>query len=281
MEDTQVGNVGTDNSQPAPSVEQTNPAPAAVVAEPMQESGTKAVPATNPTSSAPAAQAGQSPVPPLDKNYQELRAWSTRVAQDNATSRKQIEALTAQIKQMTDLITKATEKPYDPDQFMEEFRNQGPEFLKKHLEAGWKEKESALMQQIEAAKAAIVGLRIDSAVRSLRADTAGHPDFAKLEPEMQKLLDSGVIPQSEIQSKPENELLEQLYQMAKLQHSQDAIKAAEANGRKAAETELAREARSGVAGGGRVTPNQVLNPENMTLAQYREFCAKAGIVKEF
>ena len=108
-------NVSADNSQPASSVEQTNPAPAAVVPNTPTESSPNAVPATKATTTPVAGQAGQSPVPPMDKNYQELRSWTTRVSQQNADMRKQMEAQTAKIKEMADLITKATEKPYDPD----------------------------------------------------------------------------------------------------------------------------------------------------------------------
>lgn len=269
-------NASTDNSQPASSVEQTNPAPAAVVPNTPTESSPNAVPATKAATTPVAGQAGQSPAPPLDKNYQELRSWTTRVSQENAAMRKQMEAATAQIKQMADLITKATEKPYDPDQFMEEFRAKGPEFLKNQLETAWKSKEETYLSQIESVRAEVTGLQIANTVNAMKADTTTYPDFAKLEGDMQKLLDSGVIPQSEIQSKPVSELLVQLYQMAKLQHSQEAIKAAEANGRKAAEAELAREARSGIAGGGRVTGQVTPDINKMTAKQMKQNAAAFG-----
>lgn len=269
-------NVSADNSQPASSVEQTNPAPAAVVPNTPTESSPNAVPATKATTTPVAGQAGQSPVPPMDKNYQELRSWTTRVSQQNADMRKQMEAQTAKIKEMADLITKATEKPYDPDQFMEEFRAKGPEFLKSHLETAWKQKEENYLSQIGQVRQELTALRVTNTVNAMRADTAKYPDFAKLEDDMQKLLDSGVIPEADIQSKSEADLLVQLYQIAKLQHSQEAIKAAEANGRKAAETELAREARTGVAGGGRVVGQVTPDIKTMTSAQMKANASALG-----
>jgi hypothetical protein len=65
----------------------------------------KAPEAASSTDTAPAPEAGQAPAeaaapePPLDKSAQELRAWATRVAQENARNREEIDRLKARNEQ--------------------------------------------------------------------------------------------------------------------------------------------------------------------------------------
>jgi len=249
----------------------------AVVAE-APKSVAGATPA-QPRTPEPVSQTGQPKDPVVDKNYQELRAWTTRASQENAALRKQINEQNASLKQLTEMFTKATEKPYDPDQFMEEFRQQGPKFIEKQLEAALTSKVSAYAERMDSIQSELAAVRTEAAVKDCRLDSANFPDFQKLEPDMQKILDSGVIPQEEVQSKPLPELLNQLFQMAKLQHSQEAIKAAESNGRKAAEAELAREARSGVAGGGRVVGQMSTDLKTASAAELKKHFAGLGMVE--
>ena len=185
-----------------------------------------------------------------DKSYTEMRKWTTRVAQENSAMRQQLDTLKNQQTQILEALNKATERPHDPDQFMEELRTQGPNYFKSLFSKEKEALEQSFVTQLQERDQVIRKLEIDSAIKDRRADPKTYPDFQKLEAEMKDTFLEGNLP-FDPNNLSTDELIDSLYNLVTLRHSQEAINAAEQLGRSKAEAELARESATTVAGGGK------------------------------
>lgn len=208
----------------------------------------------------------------LEKNYNELRRKMNEQGTERNQYKRQMESLQQQQAQILETLQKATQRPYNPDEFMESLRTQGPEFLKEHINAPITELKAAH----EAYRAEIEdkyrSLEVRHEIQDRKINTDKYPDFSKLESEMTKAFNEGGLPFDTGPEVPVGQLLDSLYNYVKLQHSQDAFKAAEHIGRQKEKAELTREAQTGVAGGGKSAGTSVVNPGSFkNAAEMRKF----------
>lgn len=229
-------------------------------------------PANAEVSKAPATVETKTAEPEFDyrKSYDELRKEFTKVTMDRSELRKSYDLTAKELKelreaqkQLTQMLQQATERPINPEEFIRDLQTQGPKALDKYLESKLKGVHQTYEEKIQAIQAK---LQEESQARDLaqmnfelyrrRTDKEGYPDFAKLEPEMQKIVDSPNCPIDVNQ--PIADVYDALYNLAKAQQSDKAIAQAVDFGRKQAEGSLAKEAATAVAGGGKT--GAVTNP---------------------
>jgi len=204
------------------------------------------------------------------KNYEELRKFATQTSQERSELKKQLEAMQLSQKQIAEMLAKSTEAPYNPDEFMENLRSQGPKFLQNHFDKWRTGIDEKYDKEISQVKQDNLNLQASLAIALRRGDEMSFPDFEKLEGKMGEIASSDNCPVD--LSKPINEVLDALYKLARDSHSADAVKVAEQIGAKKAEEQIAKEAATAVATGGKnhgITP---VNPsKEMSLEQMRKF----------
>lgn len=209
----------------------------------------------------------------VSKSYKEVQGFSTKQAQSNAELKRQLAELQSSHSTVAETLRKAMQLPHDPDQFMEEWRKNPNVVLERLLKEKFETLQKGSEEQISSLSGRVDYLQVDNAIKTFRADTEGHPDFAKLEKEMGEITRTpGLAPNPSL---PPDQYVEALYQAAKLRHAEDALKAAEEAGRKKAEETLARESRTTVAGGGKQV-SLTTDPSKMTAAQVKEAIARSN-----
>lgn len=212
------------------------------------------------------------------KRYNDLRRKLDSQGAERNDYKKRFETLEAMQKQIADSIKMLTHKEtYDPDQFIEDLRTQGPDYFRNLLQ---KEREALLAgtnEKISGMEQTLNNVLIDKVVASRLANTAKYPDFKLLEQDMADIYTENT---ALFDAKYPNldEKVDALYNAAKLQRSPDAIKEAEARGRKKTEEELAREAHASVAGGGRVGSPAQVDPSTLSAAELKKIFAQKGMV---
>jgi hypothetical protein len=229
---------------------------------------------TSPISNGSDAQPGNNDI--LEKRVRDLQAKWTKAAQDRAEYARKTEAFEKQISQMNEVMKQLTKKPYNPEQFLREFEQKGPEALFPHFEEKLKEREANWMKQVDSLKGDVYNTKLENAYYRFKLDATNYPDFGKLEPTMKEIVDD---PESSVDfSKSPAEILEQAYKLAKERHMQDAVQAAHLDGKKSAEKELANEAKTAVAGGGKSSGPAMPDTKNMTADKIREMLSQFGAV---
>ena len=167
------------------------------------------------------------------------------------------------------VLAELRKQPYDRDRFLAEFQEKGPDALKpfweEHLNAP-KEENSKNVNSLQSDNR---GLRTKIALMERRSDPENYPDFRKLEPVIAELLND---PDNPIDfSKPIDQVIDVLYQMARQTSSAEALKAAEAQGAAAAETKLVKESKATVTGGGKAASVTKPDLNKMSTAELREY----------
>lgn len=210
------------------------------------------------------------------KNFNELRKKLIAQGTERNNFEREINPLREQLKTLTEALSKATNEELTPEQFLEGLQTQGPKFLENFLA----KRDKTLTEQFETRattmEARLRKREVSAAVRDRRSDAANFPDFGQLEPTMSKIMvqmreefAQGLLPTNPDTVDPD-ELTDYLYNLARLQHSQDAIKAAEAEGAAKARAGLAREAETSVPGGGKNTSSQPIDFEKLSVEEARK-----------
>lgn len=214
----------------------------------------------------------------VSKNYAELRKKLVAQGTERNTYQKQFEEMKAQQAAILESLRKATAEAHDPDKFLEEFKTQGPEYIKNLLQ---KEREAIKAEMTEGMSqlvAEVNQLRVDKVLDLRRADPVKYPDFAKLENAMKDIYLSGQFPFDPANLTVE-ELVDKLYNLTRLQHSTDAIKAAVDLGKSNAEAEARKEAQTSVTGGGKHSGVIPANASDMSAAAMRKHFESIGMVE--
>lgn len=236
-------------------------------------------------------QASTEPInqPPFDvqKSYEELRKQFTRVTQDYSRDRKTWNQTLSELKsvkesqsKLAELLSRATEVPVDPAQFMQDLQTQGPKalegYLKKHVEAATKQIQESYVEQ--ANKALALEIRLEKMSR--RMDVTNYPDWDKLEPVMNEIADPDNNDPTPIDwNQPIGLVYDALYKLARSRSSEDAVRAAEQFGKAQAEKQLGKEAATAVPGGGK-GGSVTTDPRSMTAPQLRQYFISQGMVEE-
>jgi hypothetical protein len=210
------------------------------------------------------------------KNFNELRKKLIAQGTERNNFEREIGPLREQLKTLTEALSKAANEELTPEQFLEGLQTQGPKFLENFLAKRDKDLSDRFEARAAATEARLRKREVAAAVKDRRSDTQNFPDFAKLEPTMSEIMvqmreefKAGLLPTNPDSVDPD-ELTDYLYNLAKLQHSQDAIKAAEAEGAAKARAGLAREAETSVPGGGKNTSSQPIDFDKLSVADARK-----------
>lgn len=265
-------------NQPAPSVADVKAPEGQATKADVQNASVQAqkdTPKTTATTSEPPAQ----PEFDVRKSYEELRKEFTRRTQSESQLKKQYADAVSQLqslhdshKQLASMIQQATKKPIDPEQFIADLQKQGPAALDAYLEdkLGGRLKEIEDKYNKQYMDVATRNFTLEAELEKVKRlhDTARYPDFDKLLPTMEALADPETCP-IDMSKLSIAEIYDALYKLARSQHSEEAIKAAEELGRKSAEAALAKESVTTVAGGGKA--GSTTNPADMPLDKLRQY----------
>lgn len=251
----------------------TTAAPAASTEVPRPE-GTVTAPAKTPPTPEQAGQDWSKKYEELNKSYGELRKKLQEQGTEKNTYARDLTSLREQIKTLSDAFTKATAKPFDFGQFLEDLQARGPEALFAAIQDPLKAQQKQYEDRINSLETHLQEIGIERAVEAARGNADRYPNFKDLEASMVDIWTSGGFPFDP--SKMEvGEIVDKLYNLARIRHSEDAMKAAEQLGKQRAEKELAKEAKAAIAGGGKpITPAPV-DPNSLSLEELR---SKIGVV---
>jgi hypothetical protein len=165
------------------------------------------------------------------------------------------------------MVQKATEAPFDPEQFKNELFTKGPQALEGWLQKKLQSQLGAIQEkydkELDQQRQENTALRMRYEVASRHADSENYPNFAELYPKMLELAKDEKCPVDF--SKPIEESLDALYNLAKVQSSEEAVKIAVAQGKTKAEAEAARESKTTVATSGRKGTSTSPNLESMAM----------------
>lgn len=227
------------------------------------------------------------------ENYRLLRKKLVEQGTEKNSFKKKLDAVEAQLKQFGETFAKAVKEPYNPDKFMEELRAKGPAVfedtikqMQDQIQAKYEGELTNLRSEIQADRAERQAEKTVTYVEKARSDAKNYPGFKDLEPTMVQMLNdmredfqAGVL-EVDPDTVDRSELVDYLYKQSKLKHSEQAIVKAKELGKAEATQELAREASTAVAGGGKGSLPKSVDINAMTAAQYKEYARKAGIVED-
>lgn len=273
----------------------TSAAPVAANADAGQAADTKAgAPDAASTQPAPkAGEPGQAPSEPttqpafdVQKSYDELRKQFTKVTQDYSKDRKtwnqtlnELQTLKQSQTKIAELLSRVTEQPIDPAQFLQDLQTHGPKamdgYVNKRIQAETEKLQSQYVEQ--ANKALLLEEKLEKMSR--RMDKTNYPDFEQLEPIMAEIADPSNEDCPIDFNQPVGVIYDALYKLARSRSSETAVLAANEAGRREAEATIRKEAASAVPGGGKgvsTTPDL----KGMSAAQLRQHFINLGMVDD-
>ncbi|MGD9724885.1 MAG: hypothetical protein AB7V39_00555 [Nitrospiraceae bacterium] len=220
------------------------------------------------------------------ESYKALRIKLQQQGTEKNSYAKKMESMESQLKQLAEAFTKATEAPYDPDQFMGNLRTQGPKFLEQALKNTFEAREAKILEQLNETRVLARSMQVEREFEKRVADPKNYPDFKKLEPTMTEIynkaleaFDNGSSPTDPRAMDP-RELFDQLFNLARYQHTDQALKEAEAHGKAKAEAELANESMTTVAAGGKGASKPVFDPNTLSVEKHREWLIAQGLGRD-
>lgn len=235
----------------------------------------------------PAKATETKPQPEVDyrKNYEELRPQFTKATQELAALKRQHGTTASELKtlrqvqeQFAKQLAAATEKPIDPAEFIRDLQTQGPKAIDGYLEKKLNDIRNEYKSTYDKVAQQNAVLEANLEVMKRERDDKNYPNFVELKGFMQELADSGKVP-DEVFSRPTGEVYDYLYNLAKSQHSEEALKQAEQFGQKKAEAAIAKESATTVASGGNGDVT-IANPSKMSAAELRKYFINQGMVSD-
>ena len=196
--------------------------------------------------------------PKLEKSYKELQRKFTEVAQDRSSMRREFKSLQDAITSLQTSVSQVTKKPLpSPEQFISDLQTKGIDAIQPFLNDQINPIKESYQKELSDRDTKLMALETKMACMTRRNDTDNYPDFAKLEPEIARMVEDPNCPIDF--NRPTEEVIDALYNLVRSKHSSQALLEAEKMGRKKAEENLAKESKTTVAGGGKSagspTPN--------------------------
>jgi hypothetical protein len=210
-------------------------------------------------------------VPAFDaqKTYDGLRGEFDKVSRSYSELRKEFSRRTAheselqkKIDSLAEMLSKATETPIDPEQFIRDLQTQGPKALEPHFQKWVTPIRSEYDKQLAERDAKLLNYETNFELMKRRNDAQSFPDFAKLEPLMNELANDENCPVNWNVGIPE--CLDTLYKLARDRSADKAIQEAVKFGEKKAEEKLVKESRTTVTGGGKSAGSAVPDLDKVT-----------------
>lgn len=215
------------------------------------------------------------------KSYNELRGKLVTQGSEKNRFAEELKEMKAQMTQIASVLAKATEAPYDGDQFMEELRAQGPQAIEKHIKGVLEKQAQSYESKLSSLSTNMRRMTTEFHVKECRSDSKNYPDFQQMESTMAEVMNQlRENHKAGLTGNPDDvdprELVDFLYNEAKLRHSQDALKAAEAHGAAKAASELAKEASTAVVSGGKSTKPVPQDLASMSSSELAELIKAQG-----
>lgn len=183
------------------------------------------------------------------KSYDEIRADYTRRTQSESELKGQVETMTLKQAEMLDAIGSLTDKNYDPEKFMDDFKAQGPKLIRNEVQKENRRLKEEYDKRHKSIEDKNHELETQLVTIYMAQDTKQYPDFVTLLPEIDALTKDSTTPVDFNQPVPV--VMKSLYNLAKSKHSGEALMKAKELGTKEAEDAAAKEAAATVAGGGK------------------------------
>jgi len=201
----------------------------------------------------------------LDKSYAEIRRAYTQSSQKAAENEKKLD-------QMMKMLAKATETPIDPQQFIRDVQSRGHEpileLIQRENKKAREELEAEYGKVLQENQSYVASLEAKFLKEQMRGDSVNFPGFKELEPVMAELVEDPALPIDP--NAPIDVQMRALYKLAKSRSADDAIKKAHEEGARAKEKELAKEASTTIAGGGRTTGTTVPDWSKLSPDEHRK-----------
>lgn len=220
----------------------------------------------------------QQPSPDIfEKRFKDMESKFTRTRQQQLAEQKEKSRLESQLAELSKAVQTLTKKPYSPADFIKDLQEKGPEAIFPLVEEKLKLAQEKASQDQKAYADRIELLETKNALSNLRADSENYPDFRKLEDTMKEIWESEECPH-DIQDPKlgPDQVLVKLYELAKAKHSQDAVKAAHEDGLKSGQKQLAKEASTSVATGGKAGGTAIPDTKNMDTKTLRALIQSMG-----
>ena len=220
--------------------------------QPNNDAGNTATGSTGEANAA-STQTKSEPVQPAavdyEKQYKELQRAYTRETQNRSAYEKRLDSIQQAMDAQAKHLAEMRKQPYNRDQFLKEFQDKGPDVLTPYWDEHLKGVKESYDKQLIAQDQRVRELETKLIVNERRGDSENYPDFKKLEPVIAEIMNDPKCPVDF--TKPMDQVVDALYQLARQSNSAEAIKQAESNGRKQADANLVRESRTTVTGGGK------------------------------
>ena len=158
---------------------------------------------------------------------------------------------------------------------MEDLQTKGPAALEEHLgiDARIKDATKEYQESIAEMKKANATQKYELEFMKRSTDSEHYPDFAKLE---DKMVEIAKDPHCAVdKTAPIEQQLDAYYRLAVDSSSGKAVKEAHAQGKRDAEKQLAKEAKTNIAGSGKGTGGNPVDLYNVPLEQLEKLLPKA------
>lgn len=204
-----------------------------------------------------------------EAKYKELQRAYTQETQRRSQLEKQWGGVSSKLEEQAKILADLRKQPYDREKFLNEFQEKGPEVLRPIWSEDINSVKAEYSKQVEQLNNHVEALQWKSTLGDFRSDSENYPDFKKLEPTLLEMLDDPNCPVDF--SKPKAYVVEALYRLARQTSSAEAIKEAEAAGRKSAEASLVRESKTTVTGGGKAAGISQPDLSKMSVKELRDY----------
>lgn len=203
-----------------------------------------------------------------EAKYKELQRAYTQETQRRSQVEKQWQTLESRMAEQAKHLAELRKQPYDREKFLAEFQEKGPDSLRPYWEDNLKALREENSKTIGEQANEIRELKTNFALDQRRHDSENYPDFRKLEPVIVELMSD---PDNPVDfTKPIGQVIDVLYQLARQSSSAEAIRQAEAQGQRTAESNLVRESRTTVTGGGKAASITKPDTSKMSLSELRD-----------
>lgn len=210
------------------------------------------------------------------ENHRHLRKKFVEQGTEKNLFKSKFESLEKRQDEILKALAKATgQDPDDPAKFAEDLNARGYKAIEERIANLLADKEKATNARFEEMQYAMRAKDVSGAVKEAVLDTKSYPGFEALIPTMMAQLED-LREEYKVAQLDGNknvvdpdacdpyEVVNYLYKQSKLKHSEQAILKAKELGAKQKEEELAREASTAVAGGGKITAQRAKDLSGMS-----------------
>lgn len=210
-----------------------------------------------------------------ERSYKELQKHATQQSMKAAELEKKLDKLLTSFE-------KATQVEIDPQQFIRDVNERGHAPIVELIGKEVEKVRNAIIEEhgkiTSAQETKIYKLEADLLIERMGRDTKNFPGFDDMKEKFGEILDDPECPVR--QDLPIFDQLQALYNIAKTRSADTAVILAKEEGKKEAETQLAKEAKAHTAGGGKTAGTTEPDWDNMPLDKHRKLLIDTFGIRE-